>query len=169
MISRFIPNVREHSKSQGLLHLQKQLLHDILPRKKNFIINVDEGIQMIKEKLRFKKVLFVLEDVDNLDQLEALAGNRNWFGPKSTIIVIIRGKHLLELHKMDAFYEAKKLDYREVVERFSWHAFGQKHPKEDYKSLSDSVVRYVDGLPLDFKVLGRFLFGKTTCRWKSEL
>ena len=168
MITSFIANVREHSKSQGLLHLQKQLHRDILPRKKNFIINVDEGIQMIKEKLRFKKVLFVLEDVDSLDQLEALVGNRIWFGPESTIIVIIREKHLLELHKMDAFYEAKKLDYKEV-ERFSWHAFEQKHPKENYKTLSDSVVCYVDGLPFDFKVLGRFLFGKTTCRWKSEL
>ena len=70
---------------------------------------------------------------------------------------------------MDAFYEAKKLDHNEAVECFSWHAYEQKHPKEYYKILSDSVVRYVDGLPLDFKVLGRFLFGKTTCQWKSEL
>ena len=169
MITSFIANVREHSRSQGMLHLRKQLLRDILPRKKNFIINVDEGIQMIKENLCFKKVPFVLEDVESLDQLEALADNHNWFGPESTIIVIIREKHLLKLHKMDAFYEAKKLDYKEVVERFSWHAFEQKHPKEDYKTLSDFVVCYVDGLPLDFKVLGRFLFGKTTSRWKSEL
>ena len=35
MITTFIANVREDSKSQGLLHLQKQLLHDILPRRKN--------------------------------------------------------------------------------------------------------------------------------------
>ena len=77
MITSFIANVREHSRSQGLLHSQKQLLFDILPRKKNFIINVDEGIQIIKEKLRFKKVLFVLEDVDSLGQLEALAGDHN--------------------------------------------------------------------------------------------
>ena len=50
MITSFIANVREHSRSQGMLHLRKQLLRDILPRKKNFIINVDEGIQMIKKK-----------------------------------------------------------------------------------------------------------------------
>ena len=51
MITTFIANVREDSKSQGLLHLQKQLLHDILPRGKNFISTVDEGIHMIKDRL----------------------------------------------------------------------------------------------------------------------
>ena len=51
MITTFIANVREDSKSQGLLHLQKQLLHDILPRRKNFISTVDEGIHMIKDRL----------------------------------------------------------------------------------------------------------------------
>ena len=169
MIISFIANVREDSKSRGLLYLQKQLLRDILPSKKNFITNVDEGTQMIKERLRFKKVLLVLDDVDNLDQLEALAGDRNWFGPESRIIVTTRDKHLLEVHKMDTFYEARKLDHREAVELFSRHAFEQRNPKEDYEKLSDSVVCYVDGLPLGLKVLGRFLFGKTICQWKSEL
>ena len=51
MITTFIANAKEDSKSQGLLHLQKQLLHDILPRRKNFISTVDEGIHMIKDRL----------------------------------------------------------------------------------------------------------------------
>ena len=124
---------------------------------------------MIKERLCFKKVLLVLDDVDNLDQLEALAGDRNWFGPESRIIVTTRDKHLLEVHKMYTFYEARKLDHKEAVELFSRHAFEQRNPKEDYEKLSDSVVHYVDGLPLGLKVLGRFLFSKTICQWKSEL
>lgn len=169
MVSSFIANVREDSRSRGLLHLQKKLLRDILPRKKNFIINVDEGIQIIKERLCFKKVLLVLDDVDNLDQLEALAGNHDWFGPESRIIVTTRDKHWLDVHKMDAFYEAKKLDHDEAVELFSRHVFEQKHPKEGYEILSNSVVRYVDGLPLGLRVLGRFLFGKTMRQWESEL
>ena len=169
MISTFIANVREDSKSRGLLHLQRQLLREIFPRKNNFIANVDEGILMIQERLCFKKVLLVLDDVDNLDQLEALAGDRNWFGPESRIIVTTRDKHLLEVHRMDALYKAKKLDHKEAVELFSRHAFEQNHPKEDYETLSNSMVHYVDGLPLGLKVLGRFLFGKTICQWQCEL
>ena len=63
MITSFIANIREDFKSQGLPYLQKQLLHDILLGRNKFIINVDEGIYMIKDKLCFKKVL--LDDVDN--------------------------------------------------------------------------------------------------------
>ncbi|KAJ9675805.1 hypothetical protein PVL29_024648 [Vitis rotundifolia] len=169
MITSFIANVREDSKSRGLLHLQKQLLREILPSRKNFISNVDEGIHMIQDRLCFKKVLLILDDVDTLDQLEALAGDRNWFGPGSRIIVTTRDRHLLDVHKMDAFYQVKKLDHKEAIELFSRHAFEQKHPKEDYETLSNSMVRCVDGLPLGLKVLGRFLFGKTILEWKSEL
>ncbi|RVW64930.1 TMV resistance protein N [Vitis vinifera] len=161
MIASFIANVREDSKSRGLLYLQKQLLHDILPRRKNFIRNVDEGVHMIKDRLCFKKVLLVLDDVDDLNQLEALAGDHSWFGPGSRIIVTTRDKHLLELHGMDALYEAKKLDHKEAIELFCWNAFKQNHPKEDYETLSNSVVHYVNGLPLGLKILGCFLYGKT--------
>ena len=123
---------------------------------------------MIKERPCFKKVL-VLDDVDSLDQLEALAGDRNWFGPGISIIVTTRDKHLLEVHKMDAFYEAKKLDHKDSLELFSRHAFERNYTKIGYEILSNSVVRYVDGLPLGLKVLGGFLFGKTIYQWESEL
>ena len=53
MITSFLAKVREDSKSWGLLPLQKQLLNDILPRRKNFISNVDEGICMITGRLCF--------------------------------------------------------------------------------------------------------------------
>lgn len=114
MIASFIANVREDFKSRCMLHLQKQLLRDVLLRQ-NLIINVDEMTQMIKERFCFKKVL-VLDDVDCLDQLEALVGDCNWFGPRSRIIVTTRDMHLLEVHKMDALYEAKKLDHKDSLE-----------------------------------------------------
>ena len=47
--------------------------------------------------------------------------------------------------------------------------FKHNHPKEDHETLSNSVVQYVNGLPLGLKVLGCFLFGKTICQWESEL
>ena len=169
IITSFISNVREDSKSRGLLHLQKQLLHEILPSRKNFISNVDEGIHMIQDILCFKSVLLILDDVNTLDQLEALAGDRNWFSLGSRIIVTTRDRHLLDVHKMDAFYEVKKVDHMKAIELFSQHAFEQKHPKEDYETLSNSMACCVDGLPLGLKSLGRFLFGKTILEWESEL
>ena len=168
MVASFMADVRENSKRNGLLHLQMQLLRDSSIRNIESVSNVGEAIPIIKARLCFKKVLLVLDDVDNSSQLEALAGDRNWFGPGSIIIVTTREKHLLE-HKMDALYEAKKLEDNESIQLFSWYAFDQNHPKECYETLSSSVVHYLDGLPLGLKVLGRFLRGKTIREWDSEL
>ena len=73
------------------------------------------------------------------------------------------------MHETDALFEVKKLDHKEATELFSWNAFKQNHPKEDYEKLSNSVVHCVNGLPLGLKVLGCFLYGKTISQWKSEL
>ena len=62
MIASFIANVREDAKSRGLLHLQKQLLRDILSRK-NLMINVDEGTQMIKEKLSLQEIIGLATEI----------------------------------------------------------------------------------------------------------
>ena len=104
-----------------------------------------------------------------MSELEALTSDRNWFGPRSRIIITTRDKHLLDVHEMDALYEAKKSNHKEAIELFSWHVFKHNHPKEDHETLSNSVVQYVNGLPLGLKVLGCFLFGKTICQWESEL
>jgi hypothetical protein len=45
-----------------------------------------------------RKVLVALDDVDHKDQLEALAGDCNWFKQGSRIIITIRDKQLLTAH-----------------------------------------------------------------------
>lgn len=76
MVASFIADVRESSKGNGLLHLQKQLLRDSSIRNIESVSNVEEAIPIIRARICFKKVL-VLDDVDKLRQLEALAGDRN--------------------------------------------------------------------------------------------
>ncbi|KAJ9672863.1 hypothetical protein PVL29_026209 [Vitis rotundifolia] len=40
--------------------------------------NIDDGINIIKNRLGSKKVLIVIDDVDNLEQLRSLLGSKNW-------------------------------------------------------------------------------------------
>ncbi|CAH1431581.1 unnamed protein product [Lactuca virosa] len=47
------------------------------------IDRVEEGRRMIIDRFCHRKVLIVLDDVDQLDQLEALAGSHDWFGEGS--------------------------------------------------------------------------------------
>ena len=57
-----------------LLDLQKQLFCDISPRRKRKISTLAEGINVLKNVLCHEKVLLVIDDVNNKEQLENLAG-----------------------------------------------------------------------------------------------
>ncbi|XP_042478786.1 disease resistance protein RPV1-like [Macadamia integrifolia] len=166
----FLSNVRELSRQpNGLVNLQEQLLSDILTERNMKITSVDRGINMISERLNSKRVLFVLDDVDQLIQLNALAGKRSWFGLGSRIIITTRDLHLLNHANVDEIYKITELNRDESLKLFSWHAFGNDHPKKDYLELSKSIVGYVNGLPLALEVLGSFLFNKSILEYKSAL
>jgi hypothetical protein len=75
-----------------LVHLQEQLIFDILKAKNLKIGSIDRGIKLTKERFLCKRVL---DDVDHLKQLHALARNYEWFGPRSRVIVTTRDEHLL--------------------------------------------------------------------------
>lgn len=88
----FLPNVRETSKQfNGLVQLQEKLLYEILKMGLK-VGSSDLGKNIIRNRLCSKKVLVLLDDVDEHWQLEALVGERDWFGAGSTIIVTTRNK-----------------------------------------------------------------------------
>ncbi|KAK9273227.1 hypothetical protein L1049_018034 [Liquidambar formosana] len=166
----FLANVREISKQpNGQIRLQQQLLFDILRTKKMRVSNVDRGINVIKERLCNRRVLVVLDDIDQLEQLNALAGKHDWFGFGSRIIITTRDVHLLKEIEVDDIYMVRELNHDESLELFCWHAFRKSHPKEDYVELSKDVMDYCKGLPLALEVLGSFLFHRCVPEWKSAL
>jgi hypothetical protein len=165
--SSFIDCVREESGKNGLVSIQKQLLSKILHEKDITIWNVHEGINVIRNRLRNRKVLIVLDDVDGEKQLEALAGSHDWFGSGSRIIVTSRDRHLLKTNGVDDIYTAEVLEKDEALQLFSWKAFKKPHPEENYMDVSKDFVDYAKGLPLALKVLGSSLFGRSIDAWKS--
>ena len=168
--SIFLEKVRERShNSSSQLQLLKELLNGAIKGKNVEIISVHEGINMIKQRLRSKRVLLILDDVDELEQLKSLAGEHGWFGPKSRIIITTRDRHLLKNHKVDALYNVMELDPKESFQLFCQHAFNQNNCEKDFVNLSNDVVNYVNGLPLALEVLGSFLFNKSVHDWESTL
>ncbi|XP_010263318.1 PREDICTED: TMV resistance protein N-like isoform X2 [Nelumbo nucifera] len=166
----FLANIREVlEQPNGLVHLQELLLSDILREERPRINEVGEGTKMIKERLFRKRVLIVLDDVDQKSQLIALVGSCNWFGLGSRIIVTTRNEHLLCEIEADEIYQVKELNSEESLQLLSRHAFRRNHPMEDYKELSSDVINYVGGLPLALEVQGSFLFEKGISEWKNSL
>ena len=163
----FLANVRENSeKHSDILQLQRQLLDDIDKGKNRKISNVHEGMDAIKKVLSLRRVLVVLDDVDNFEQLNHFAGEHDWFGPGSRILITTRNKHLLHV---DKYHEIEELNSEEALQLLSLYAFKQNFPQEDYKDLPDHTVKYAKGLPLALQVLGSHLCKKTPSEWESEL
>ncbi|CAN6555534.1 unnamed protein product [Malus baccata var. baccata] len=94
-VCTFLANVREVSAKHGIVNLQKQLLSPILKEKFTQVSGYYGGSMMIKNCLWNKKVLLVLDDVDQLEQLELLVGDKRWFGAGSRIIITTRDLRLL--------------------------------------------------------------------------
>ncbi|KAK0578616.1 hypothetical protein LWI29_013231 [Acer saccharum] len=168
--SCFVANVREVSERFGLATLQEQIISEILLEKNVNIWDVHRGISFIRHRLRNKKVFVILDDLDKLEQLEALAGEHEWFGPGSRIIVTTRDEHLMIAHGVNIIYKAKDLNEEEALKLFSLKAFKRnRYPAEEYVELSKKIVEYASGLPLALVVLGSFLCGRSVNEWRSAL
>ncbi|WCJ41975.1 Disease resistance protein (TIR-NBS-LRR class) family [Euphorbia peplus] len=168
--SSFLANVREASEQpDGFVRLQKKLLSDISKGKTQKIYNVDEGITKIKNVISRRRVFLVLDDVDQLEQYNALIGMKEWFCPGSKIIITTRHERLLKPREVKRMFRVDELNDIESLQLFSWHAFAQEHPFEDFQEQTVRSVSLCGGLPLALQVLGSSLSGKSIEVWESAL
>ncbi|WVY89336.1 hypothetical protein V8G54_034850 [Vigna mungo] len=151
----FLAGVREKSNTiNGMEDLQKTLLSEMFEESETKLGSTNKGIYEIKRKLCRKKVLLVLDDIDDKEELEKLAGGCDWFGPGSRIIITTREKDVLIAHHVGNIYEMKELDEQHSLELFCWNAFRQGCPKTGFQDVSVRAVDYAKGLPLALKVIG---------------
>ncbi|KAJ8900503.1 hypothetical protein K2173_025280 [Erythroxylum novogranatense] len=155
----FLEDVRERSKVRDL---RKELISQLLGEK-------DRNVYAFLEtRLGRRRALIVLDDVDDSQQLDSLIGDPCWFGSRSVIIITGRDKQVLG-RRTGFLYKVGPLKDKEALQLFSRSAFKQNYPRNDYESLSSSIVKYAQGNPLALKVLGSSLSGKTTKEWESAL
>ncbi|CAJ2667222.1 unnamed protein product [Trifolium pratense] len=164
----FLHNVRENSTKHGLEHLQNDLLSQTVGFEFK-LRNSSEGISTIKQRLQRKKVLLILDDVDELKQLQALVGGLDWFSVGSRVIITTRDKHLLASHGIDVTYEIRELNKKEALELLRWKTFKGKQVNSSYEHVLKRAVNYASGLPLALEILGSNLFGKHIEEWNSLL
>ncbi|KAL5778670.1 hypothetical protein ACOSQ2_009407 [Xanthoceras sorbifolium] len=138
----FIANVKEESKRpNGLIRLREKVLSKIFEED-----YVDFGTpnipEYVKDKLKRKKVLIVLDDVNTLKQLEILAkGDR----------------HLLYNYGVNKINEVEAFDKQEAHQLLCKHAFKQDNPHNNLMVFVGKVVDYAKGNHLALKVVGSSL------------
>nr|XP_023887480.1 TMV resistance protein N-like [Quercus suber]XP_023912233.1 TMV resistance protein N-like [Quercus suber] len=169
--SFFLENVKERSGTNvGIIQLQEILLSKILRNGNLQVDNISRGITMIMERLCHKKVLLVLDDVDEHKQIENLLGKCNWLAPGSRILITTRDKDVLTtLVKDSLIYKVVGMNQHEALELFSLYAFQKIEPEDGYLQLSEQIIDYANGLPLALKIIGSDLYRKDFCYWESAL
>ncbi|CAN6555691.1 unnamed protein product [Malus baccata var. baccata] len=161
----FLRNVREVSKADPtLIGLQKTLL---LPMLKEKIRDQQSGIKYTEKCLHNKKVLLVLDDVDDISQLQVLARKKDWFGMGSRIIITTRNERLLVQHDITLCHNVKVLNDDEALALFSQNAFKKNLPEDGFLELSKYFINYAGGLPLALETLGSTLFKRGLDAWNS--
>ncbi|KAL3740328.1 hypothetical protein ACJRO7_021581 [Eucalyptus globulus] len=163
----FIADIRESWK-RGVHYLQNQLISD-LSKQENAVHDKDGGINFISSRFKDKKVLLLLDDVDDVDQVRCLAGNHDWFSLGSTIIITTRNKGVLEEARVDHNYEHEVLDHNQSLIMFSRHAFRKDSPPKEFEDLTREVVSITKGLPLSLEVLGSLLGTKKPAFWGGTI
>nr|WIL59993.1 nodulation protein [Melilotus officinalis] len=166
----FLLNIREFWETHtNQVSLQQQVLCDVYKTTSFKIRDIESGKNILKERLSQSRVFFVLDDVDELDQLKALCGSREWFGPGSRIIITTRNMDLLTSCEVDQVYAIKEMNESESLELFSWHAFKQPSPTEDFATLSTYVIAYSGRLPIALEVFGSYLSKCEITEWQKVL
>ncbi|XP_060193629.1 TMV resistance protein N-like [Lycium barbarum] len=164
--SCFLDNVREVSTKFGMQALTEKMLSETLKETKD---NLYTSTNLLMNRLSYKRVMVVLDDVDKDEQIDSLAGKHEWFGAGSRIIITTRNRQLLLAHGVDQVYEVSPLGSNEALMLFNKFAFKGGEPEGDFYELAPHVVQCAWGLPLALKVLGSFLHKRAKAEWESEL
>ncbi|XP_058722608.1 disease resistance protein RPV1-like [Vicia villosa] len=164
----FLHNVRENSTKNKLKHLQEELLLKTIGLEVR-LGDTSEGVPIIKERLCRKKILLILDDVDNIKQLHVLAGGLDWFGRGTRVIITTRDKHILTSHEIESVYAMEGLYGIEALELLRWMAFKNNQVPSSYEEILNRAVTYASGHPLAIEIIGSNLFGKSIEEWKNTL
>ncbi|GLJ50766.1 hypothetical protein SUGI_1081310 [Cryptomeria japonica] len=160
----FVFNVRATAAdSIGLTKLQRKILKDLCLYSGK-VSSVDEGISLFRDRLGRKSVLLILDDVDAIEQSNALVGD--WLAPGSRVIITSRNKHILSVAGVpsECIHEMSGLHINEALQLFSWHAFLRASPNTTHEDMSKRIVEACKGHPLSLEVIGAFLYDKQNDR-----
>ncbi|KAG7532641.1 P-loop containing nucleoside triphosphate hydrolase [Arabidopsis thaliana x Arabidopsis arenosa] len=118
---------------------------------------------------RRKRVLVVLDDVQNAQDAMSFLGAVDQFAPGSLIIITSRDKSVLEQCQMNEIYELKGLSDEDALKLLTRCAFGSGVIEQNLLDLSMRVIESSDGNPSTLISYAEELKGKKMAEMESAL
>ncbi|XP_052724522.1 disease resistance protein RUN1-like isoform X2 [Vigna angularis] len=168
MHKSFIEGIAQFSEPRGGIHFQEQLLSDVIKTKFK-IDTLEMGRNMIRDRLSGKRVLIVLDDMDDYRSLLYLRESRSWLSKGTVIIMTTRDDDLFRQYQVQSVFRINPMNENRSLELLSWHAFREPKPKEEFDYLARRLISRCGGLPLVLEVIGSTLFERTEEEWHSVL
>ncbi len=153
----FLTDVKEN----GIFDLQKQLAHDLFKKDVKSMGEFNECFTCVKDR----KVLIVIDDVNQKGQFDKLIPDINKLGLGSRVIITSRDSNVVNniMKNGNCKYwkhEMALLSTTDSRHLFNWHAFQNVDAIDGFQELAKEVADACDGLPLALEVIGSFLFDK---------
>jgi hypothetical protein len=153
----FLMNV----KDDLIFNLQKQLARDLFRKDVGSMGEFCECFNRIMDR----KVLIVIDDVDQKGQFDNLIPDINKLGPGSRIIITSRDSNVVNNIMKNGNCEYRRhemalLNTTDSRHLFNRHAFQSIDAIDSFQELAKNVADACCGLPLALEVTGCFLFDK---------
>ncbi|CAH8277398.1 unnamed protein product [Arabidopsis lyrata] len=144
-LSIFMENIKELMYTRPMcsdeysakIQLQQQFLSQIINHKDMELPHLG----VAQDRLNDKRVLIVLDSIDQSIQLDAIAKETRWFGHGSRIIITTQDQRLLKAHGINHIYKVEFPSAYEAYQMFCMYAFGQKFPKDGFEELAWQVTK----------------------------
>ncbi|KAF2560227.1 hypothetical protein F2Q70_00014452, partial [Brassica cretica] len=130
------------------LHLQERFLSEIFNQRTKI-----SHLGVAQERLKNQKALIILDDVDGLEQLNALVDQAEWFGYGTIIVVTTEDRQLLKAHGINHVYEVGYPSQGEAFKILCRYAFGKNSAPKGFYDLATEVTKLAGDLPLGLSVL----------------
>ncbi|KAF3432377.1 hypothetical protein FNV43_RR27117 [Rhamnella rubrinervis] len=169
----FISNIRRVFRNDKISLRKHLCLVSLDSQLERTMKDDDMTFDKLMKRLETKRVLIVLDDVDQFEQIEGLVGN--WgkedqvLGQESRIVVTTRENYLSIRYGKKNMYEVDKLTKKEALQLLCQEAFEDNRVLVDYTEVSNNVIEYADGNASTLKNLGSFLFGRTVDEWSNTI
>jgi hypothetical protein len=148
-------------RESAIFDLQKQLAYDLF---KTDVRNVGEFNECCNRGID-RKVLIVIDDIDQKGQFDKLIPNINTLCPGSRVIITSRDSNVVNNITKNGnceywTHEMALLSTTDSRHLFNQHAFKSTDADYDFQELAKKVADACCGLPLALEVIGCFLFDK---------
>ncbi|WVZ00977.1 hypothetical protein V8G54_027046 [Vigna mungo] len=165
--SCFIEDVNKLYRDGGHTAVQKQIIHQTL-RENIDMSNPIEISGIVENRLHSIKVLIVLDNVDELEQLENLAIKPKLLLKGSRMVITTTDEHILKAYEGDVLiHKLPLLNDADARELFCRKAFKYEDQSSNCSALIHEVLKYAQCLPLAIRVLGSFLCTRDADEWRD--